>query len=89
MNILSHIFFPLFLFFQQIIPTSSTMGTTGKCNNCGSTDIASPSNDHEEGEPSGKYKICDEYDSDDADIDLISSDNYRFKVHSYRLQYSS
>jgi len=31
-------------------------------------------------------KICKEYDSDDADVVLISSDNYRFKVHSYRLQ---
>jgi len=31
-------------------------------------------------------KICEEYDSDDADVVLISSDNYRFKVHSYRLQ---
>jgi len=34
-------------------------------------------------------KICDEYDSDDADIQLISSDNYLFKVHSYDLQYAS
>lgn len=33
--------------------------------------------------------ISDSYDSDDADIDLISSDNVIFKVHSYRLQSSS
>lgn len=65
------------------------MSITGKCNNCGSTDIAPLSDGHEEGGTSGKYKVCEEYDSDDADIELISSDNYRFKVHSYRLQYSS
>jgi len=34
-------------------------------------------------------KICKEYDSDDADVMLISSDNYQFKVHSYRLQSAS
>jgi len=33
--------------------------------------------------------ICDSYDSDDADVELISSDNVSFKVHSYRLQSAS
>jgi len=34
-------------------------------------------------------KTCDSYDSEDADVELISSDNVLFKVHSYRLQYAS
>jgi hypothetical protein len=29
------------------------------------------------------------YNSDDADISLISSDNFLFKVHSYRLMAAS
>ena len=31
----------------------------------------------------------DSYDSEDADIELISSDNVIFRVHSYRLQCAS
>jgi len=31
-------------------------------------------------------RICDSYDSEDADIELISSDDVLFKVHSYQLQ---
>ena len=34
-------------------------------------------------------KVCDAYSSDNSDIDLISSDNVVFKVHSYRLQSAS
>lgn len=34
-------------------------------------------------------KTCDAYDDEDADIELISSDNVLFKVHSYRLQCAS
>jgi hypothetical protein len=33
--------------------------------------------------------ISIEYNSDDADISLISSDNVLFKVHSYRLMTAS
>jgi hypothetical protein len=36
-----------------------------------------------------KPKVCEAYNGDDADIDLISSDNVIFKVHSYRLQSAS
>jgi hypothetical protein len=34
-------------------------------------------------------KRSETYDSDDADIELISSDNVSFKVHFYRLQCAS
>jgi hypothetical protein len=34
-------------------------------------------------------RTCPGYDSDDADIELISSDNVMFKVHSYTLQHAS
>lgn len=33
--------------------------------------------------------ISEKYNSDDADISLISSDNVLFKVHSYRLMTAS
>jgi len=33
--------------------------------------------------------VSTEYNSDDADISLISSDNVLFKVHSYRLMTAS
>ena len=36
-----------------------------------------------------RLTICKEYDSDDADVVLISSDNHQSKVHSYRLQSAS
>lgn len=34
-------------------------------------------------------KTSEAYDDEDADIELISSDNILFKVHSYRLQCAS
>jgi hypothetical protein len=33
--------------------------------------------------------VSEKYNSDDADISLISSDNVLFKVHSYRLMTAS
>jgi hypothetical protein len=33
--------------------------------------------------------ICDSYNSDDADVELISSDNVSFKVHSVQLHSAS
>jgi hypothetical protein len=33
-----------------------------------------------------KIKWSSKYNEDDADIELISSDGWHFKVHSYRLQ---
>jgi hypothetical protein len=34
-------------------------------------------------------KVHDKYNSEDADVTLISSDDVVFKVHSYRLQAGS
>ena len=34
-------------------------------------------------------ELSEDYNSDDADISLISSDNVLFKVHSYRLMAAS
>jgi len=34
-------------------------------------------------------ELSEDYNSDDADISLISSDNILFKVHSYRLMAAS
>jgi hypothetical protein len=35
------------------------------------------------------YTLADEYQSDDADYNIWSSDVISFKVHSYRLQAAS
>jgi hypothetical protein len=33
-----------------------------------------------------KIKWSSKYNEDDADVELISSDGWHFRVHSYRLQ---
>ena len=42
-------------------------------------------NEEENKEPT----ISEKYNSDDADITLVSSDNVSFKVHSYQLMAAS
>jgi hypothetical protein len=45
--------------------------------------------DKEEKDGKKEPTVSDEYNSEDADISLISSDNVLFKVHSYRLMTAS
>jgi hypothetical protein len=66
------------------------MTSTAKCKNCGSFNIDTITlTASDRIEPTEEPKTCEDYDDDDADIELISSDNFRFKVHSYRLQSAS
>jgi hypothetical protein len=66
------------------------MTCTAKCKDCGSSNIETitPTAD-DKSKPKEEPKTCEDYDDDDADIELISSDNVRFKIHSYRLQSAS
>jgi hypothetical protein len=66
------------------------MSSTAKCKDCGSSNIETITPTvNDKLEPTEEPKTCEDYDDDDADIELISSDNFRFKVHSYRLQSAS